>query len=74
MTGLRRQALPHGEQRKNARATDMIVEIPNLLSRAVHVMPLLPSDVNTTGSPAAVSLISVGDATRSWWKAGGWEA
>jgi 2-keto-4-pentenoate hydratase/2-oxohepta-3-ene-1,7-dioic acid hydratase in catechol pathway len=51
----------NGEQRQDARATDMIVDIPNLLSRASHVMPLLPGDVYTTGSPAGVSPISVGD-------------
>jgi 2-keto-4-pentenoate hydratase/2-oxohepta-3-ene-1,7-dioic acid hydratase in catechol pathway len=32
-----------------------------LLSRASKVMPLLPGDVYTTGSPAGVSPISVGD-------------
>jgi 2-keto-4-pentenoate hydratase/2-oxohepta-3-ene-1,7-dioic acid hydratase in catechol pathway len=51
----------NGDQRQDARATDMIVDIPNLLSRASHVMPLLPGDVYTTGSPAGVSPISVGD-------------
>lgn len=51
----------NGEQRQDARATDMIVDIPNLLSRASQVMPLLPGDVYTTGSPAGVSPISVGD-------------
>lgn len=51
----------NGEQRQHARATDMIVDIPNLLSRASHVMPLLPGDVYTTGSPAGVSPLTVGD-------------
>ncbi len=51
----------NGEQRQHAVATDMIVDIPNLLSRASKVMPLLPGDVYTTGSPAGVSPISVGD-------------
>lgn len=51
----------NGELRQDARATDMIVDIPNLLSRASHVMPLLPGDVYTTGSPAGVSPIAVGD-------------
>lgn len=51
----------NGEQRQDARATDMIVDIPNLLSRASHVMPLLPGDVYTTGSPAGVSPLTVGD-------------
>lgn len=51
----------NGQQRQDARATDMIVNIPNLLSRASHVMPLQPGDVYTTGSPAGVSPITVGD-------------
>lgn len=51
----------NGEQRQHAQATDMIVDIPNLLSRASQVMPLLPGDVYTTGSPAGVSPIAVGD-------------
>ena len=52
----------NGVQRQDAQATDMIVNIPNLLSRASHVMPLSPGDVYTTGSPAGVSPISVGDS------------
>lgn len=51
----------NGEQKQHALATDMIVDIPNLLSRASHVMPLEPGDVYTTGSPAGVSPIAVGD-------------
>lgn len=51
----------NGEQRQDARASDMIVNIPNLLSRASHVLPLRPGDVYTTGSPAGVSPLSVGD-------------
>jgi 2-keto-4-pentenoate hydratase/2-oxohepta-3-ene-1,7-dioic acid hydratase in catechol pathway len=51
----------NGEQKQHAKATDMIVDIPNLLSRASHVMPLQPGDVYTTGSPAGVSPIKVGD-------------
>ena len=42
-------------------ATDMIVDIPNLLSRASHVLPLQPGDVYTTGSPPGVGRIAVGD-------------
>jgi 2-keto-4-pentenoate hydratase/2-oxohepta-3-ene-1,7-dioic acid hydratase in catechol pathway len=51
----------NGEQRQDARATDMIVNIPNLLSRASHVMPLRPGDVYTTGSPPGVGRITPGD-------------
>jgi 2-keto-4-pentenoate hydratase/2-oxohepta-3-ene-1,7-dioic acid hydratase in catechol pathway len=49
-----------GSARTLAQPT-MIVDIPNLLSRAAHVMPLLPGDVYTTGGPAEVSPISIGD-------------
>src|SRR5918911_3010552 len=51
----------NGEQRQDARATDMIVNIPNLLSRASHVLPLRPGDVYTTGSPPGVGRIGPGD-------------
>ncbi len=51
----------NGEQRQDAQATDMIVNIPNLLSRASHVLPLQPGDVYTTGSPPGVGRITPGD-------------
>lgn len=51
----------NGEQRQDALATDMIVNIPNLLSRASHVLPLRPGDVYTTGSPPGVGRIAPGD-------------
>lgn len=51
----------NGEQRQDANATDMIVNIPNLLSRASHVLPLRPGDVYTTGSPPGVGRIAPGD-------------
>ena len=57
--GDRRQ---NGEQRQDANATDMIVNIPNLLSRASHVLPLRPGDVYTTGSPPGVGRIAPGDS------------
>jgi len=51
----------NGEQRQDAHSTDMIVDIPNLLSRASHVLPLSPGDVYTTGSPPGVGRIAPGD-------------
>ncbi|MHB8619440.1 MAG: fumarylacetoacetate hydrolase family protein [Chloroflexota bacterium] len=51
----------NGELKQDARASDMIVDIPNLLSRASHVMPLRPGDVYTTGSPPGVGRIVPGD-------------
>lgn len=51
----------NGEQRQDAKAHEMIVDIPNLLSRASHIMPLEPGDVYTTGSPPGVGKIAPGD-------------
>ncbi len=51
----------NGEQRQDANATDMIVNIPKLLSRASHVLALQPGDVYTTGSPPGVGRITPGD-------------
>src|SRR5205807_1486716 len=51
----------NGEQRQDAQATDMIVNIPHLLSRASYVLPLRPGDVYTTGSPPGVGRIAPGD-------------
>ncbi|HEY7060155.1 MAG TPA: fumarylacetoacetate hydrolase family protein [Chloroflexota bacterium] len=51
----------NGEQKQDARATDMIVDIPNLLSRASHVLPMSPGDVYTTGSPPGVGRVAPGD-------------
>lgn len=51
----------NGEQRQDAHATDMIVDIPNLVARASHVLGLRPGDVYTTGSPSGVGAIAPGD-------------
>jgi 2-keto-4-pentenoate hydratase/2-oxohepta-3-ene-1,7-dioic acid hydratase in catechol pathway len=51
----------NGEQKQDATATDMIVSIPRMLSRASHVLPLDPGDVYTTGSPPGVGQIAPGD-------------
>jgi 2-keto-4-pentenoate hydratase/2-oxohepta-3-ene-1,7-dioic acid hydratase in catechol pathway len=58
---LRVQLWNNGEQKQDAHATDMIVDIPNLLSRASHILPLHPGDVYTTGSPPGVGRIAPGD-------------
>ncbi|HVB05103.1 MAG TPA: fumarylacetoacetate hydrolase family protein [Acidimicrobiales bacterium] len=59
--GLNVKLWVNGEQRQDAHATDLIVDIPNLLSRASHVLPLRAGDVYTTGSPAGVGAIAPGD-------------
>lgn len=51
----------NGELRQDATLADLIVGIPELISRASHVLPLEPGDVYTTGSPAGVGQINVGD-------------
>lgn len=55
----------NGELRQDSSARDLIVDIPNLVSRASHVMPLMPGDVYITGSPAGVGQIKKGDVVRT---------
>jgi 2-keto-4-pentenoate hydratase/2-oxohepta-3-ene-1,7-dioic acid hydratase in catechol pathway len=51
----------NGELRQDARLKDLIVDVPELIARASAVLPLEPGDVYTTGSPAGVGQITVGD-------------
>jgi 2-keto-4-pentenoate hydratase/2-oxohepta-3-ene-1,7-dioic acid hydratase in catechol pathway len=51
----------NGELRQDASLADLIVDVPNLLSRASAVLPLEPGDVYTTGSPAGVGQVTPGD-------------
>ncbi|HEX5465511.1 MAG TPA: fumarylacetoacetate hydrolase family protein [Candidatus Limnocylindrales bacterium] len=51
----------NGELRQDASLRDLIVDIPNLLARASAVLELQPGDVYTTGSPAGVGQVHVGD-------------
>jgi len=51
----------NGELKQDAHVMEMIVDVPNLLSRASHVLPLRPGDVYTTGSPPGVGRIVPGD-------------
>lgn len=55
----------NGELRQDSAARDLIVDIPTLVSRASHVMPLLPGDVYITGSPSGVGQIHAGDRVRT---------
>lgn len=55
----------NGELRQDSSARDLIVDIPNLVSRASHVLPLRPGDVYITGSPAGVGQIGAGDRVRT---------
>ena len=51
----------NGELRQDASLKDLIVGVPELISRASHVLPLEPGDVYLTGSPAGVGQLSEGD-------------
>jgi len=51
----------NGELRQQATLDQLIVSVPDLLSRASHVLPLEPGDVYTTGSPAGVGQVVPGD-------------
>jgi 2-keto-4-pentenoate hydratase/2-oxohepta-3-ene-1,7-dioic acid hydratase in catechol pathway len=51
----------NGVQCQQATLDELIVGVPDLLSRASHVLPLEPGDVYTTGSPAGVGQVVPGD-------------
>lgn len=49
------------EVRQLGRTSDMVFDVPTLVSYVSHVMTLLPGDVILTGTPAGVSPIVSGD-------------
>jgi 2-keto-4-pentenoate hydratase/2-oxohepta-3-ene-1,7-dioic acid hydratase in catechol pathway len=49
------------ELRQDASLADLIVGVPDLISRASHVVPLDAGDVYATGSPAGVGQVQPGD-------------
>ena len=51
----------NGEQRQSARTSDMIFDVPRLVSFVSEVMTLLPGDVVLTGTPPGVGPIRGGD-------------
>jgi len=51
----------NGELRQTGALTDLIVNVPEMISRASAVLPLEAGDVYTTGSPAGVGQIVPGD-------------
>jgi 2-keto-4-pentenoate hydratase/2-oxohepta-3-ene-1,7-dioic acid hydratase in catechol pathway len=51
----------NGVQQQDASLTDLIVDVPGLIEQASAVLPLLPGDVYTTGSPAGVGELHPGD-------------
>jgi 2-keto-4-pentenoate hydratase/2-oxohepta-3-ene-1,7-dioic acid hydratase in catechol pathway len=51
----------NGEVRQRARTSDMLHDVPTLISYISQVMTLLPGDVVLTGTPAGVGPMEVGD-------------
>jgi 2-keto-4-pentenoate hydratase/2-oxohepta-3-ene-1,7-dioic acid hydratase in catechol pathway len=51
----------NGELRQSASASDMIFDVPFLVSHISKVMTLEPGDVITTGTPKGVGLLNPGD-------------
>jgi len=51
----------NGDLRQNAGIRELIVDVPELIEIASHVLPLQPGDLYTTGSPAGVGPLVPGD-------------
>jgi 2-keto-4-pentenoate hydratase/2-oxohepta-3-ene-1,7-dioic acid hydratase in catechol pathway len=49
------------EVRQLGRTSDMVFDVPGLVSYVSHVMTLLPGDLILTGTPAGVSPLTAGD-------------
>src|SRR5262245_48533753 len=49
------------EVRQLGRTSDMVFDVPTLISYVSHIMTLLPGDVILTGTPAGVSPLQSGD-------------
>lgn len=51
----------NGELRQSARTSDMIFDVPTLVSFISHVMTLLPGDIVLTGTPSGIGELYPGD-------------
>ncbi len=51
----------NGEVRQNVAITEMVHNIPSIISYVSKNMSLLPGDIILTGSPAGISVINSGD-------------
>ena len=51
----------NGEVRQNVAITEMVHNIPSIISYVSKNMSLLPGDIILTGSPAGISVINIGD-------------
>ncbi len=55
------ETLVNGEIKQSARTSDMIFDVPTLVSFVSHVMTLLPGDTLLTGTPSGVGELHAGD-------------
>ena len=55
------EAYVNGERRQSARTSDMIFDVPTLVSYVSGIMTLLPGDVILTGTPPGVVSMDPGD-------------
>jgi len=51
----------NGELRQSARTSDMIFDVPTLVSFISNVMTLLPGDIVLTGTPSGIGELFTGD-------------
>ena len=51
----------NGELRQSSRTSDMIFDVPTLVSFISHVMTLLPGDIVLTGTPSGIGELHAGD-------------
>lgn len=51
----------NGKLRQSARTSDMIFDVPALVSFISHVMTLLPGDIILTGTPSGIGELHAGD-------------
>jgi 2-keto-4-pentenoate hydratase/2-oxohepta-3-ene-1,7-dioic acid hydratase in catechol pathway len=63
----------NGETMQDARTTDLIFDVPQLITELSAVVPLLPGDVIFTGTPAGIGVVrkpprflQPGDTLQSW--------
>jgi 2,4-didehydro-3-deoxy-L-rhamnonate hydrolase len=63
----------NGEKMQDARTTDLVFDVPNLIAELSAVLPLLPGDVIFTGTPAGVGIarkpprfLQPGDTLETW--------
>jgi 2-keto-4-pentenoate hydratase/2-oxohepta-3-ene-1,7-dioic acid hydratase in catechol pathway len=63
----------NGDKMQDARTTDLVFDVPNLIAELSAVLPLLPGDVIFTGTPAGVGVVRKpprflrpGDTLETW--------